>query len=340
MPRFRPVIISGGAGTRLWPVSTPERPKQFVDLFDGETLFGLTVNRLQAIEGAAPPMVVTGERHANLVREQLGVESPATLLLEPSGRNTAPAVIAAAMVADPDEVLVITPSDHIISDTQSFAGAVEAAISQALEGKIVTFGVTPDRPETGYGYIRAGTDQGPGFAIAEFVEKPERETAVRYLESGDYTWNSGMFVATSSTILGEAGTHCGEIVEAVRTAIDVMEDSRLGSAFEGAEAVSFDHAVMELTDRGMVIPIDVGWSDLGTYQALLAALPKDENGNHVSGPVTLIDCSGCFVRSVSSPLSVANLHSMVVVAEAGSVLVVPIDQSQSAKSLLEASPQP
>ena len=173
------MIISGGAGTRLWPVSTRERPKQFVDLFDGETLFGMTVSRLQQIEGAGAPLIVTGDRHAMLVKEVLGEESPASLLLEPVGRNTAPAVVAAAMMMDPDEVLVISPSDHLISDTALFARAVELAVNQAQMGKIVTFGVTPDRPETGYGYIRAGAAEGPGFAIAEFVEKPEPKHSCR-----------------------------------------------------------------------------------------------------------------------------------------------------------------
>ena len=335
MSKLRPVILSGGAGTRLWPISTASRPKQFVDLFDGQTLFGLTLSRLLSIPAAEAPLVVTGERFARLVRDEIGPSVDARLLLEPGGRNTAPAIFAAALSSAPEDVLVICPADHLIENTDAFRLAVVEAADLAQRGMIVTFGIEPDYPATGYGYIRAGDPVGAGFGIAEFVEKPELNMAAEYLESGGYTWNSGMFVAKAAVIVEAAEAHSANVLTTVSAAVAAMNGETLGSDFLDAEAISFDNAVMERTDRGVVIPLDAGWSDLGSYQALLAALPKDENGNYRKGEVALIDCKNCFVSSDSLPISLAGLEDMVVVVSSGVVLAVPISEAQSVKNLVE-----
>lgn len=332
------MILSGGSGTRLWPLSTPELPKQFVRLFDGRSLFDLTLARLDGIDGVAPPIVVTGAAHVGLVQEALeraGVEG-GQIVVEPEGRNTAPAAIAAALVADPEDVLVIVPSDHLISDVDGFREAVGTAAGHAREGGIVTFGIQPTHPETGYGYIEIGEAKGPGaFEVTMFEEKPDIEGAREMVADGRHVWNSGMFVALSGHLLDEAGTLCAAMARGVRDALPPGEGlvRRLGDSFRDVEADSIDYAIMEKTEHALVIPIDVGWDDVGSYRSLLSAVTRDGDGNHISGEVTTSDVTGSFVWSTSRKVAVAGMEDVVVVETPDGVLVIRLDQSQEVRDL-------
>lgn len=322
----------------MWPLSTAETPKQFVPLVDGRSLFDLTMQRLGALDTVGPPLVVTGAAHLAQVTESLvGVEG-ARVLVEPIGRNTAPAAIAAALMAGEDEVLLIVPSDHLIADPDAFARAALDAASAAEEGGIVTFGITPDRPETGYGYIEKGEPSGHGaFEVIRFKEKPGSEEAVVLALDGRHLWNSGMFMATSIRLLEEAQVHCPDVVTGVRSALKMADDPvlELGPQFADVEAISLDYAIMEKTDRALVFPLEVGWDDVGSYRSLLDALPKDEAGNHVDGDVTLLDVTGSLVLARSRRVAVAGLSDVVVVETPDAVLVVPISRSQEVRQLAQ-----
>lgn len=335
---LRPVVLSGGSGTRLWPLSTPELPKQFVRLFAGRSLFGMTLERLEGIEGAGAPIVVTGASHVDLVAAALGEGSAggSQIIVEPTGRNTAPAAIAAAMVADPGDILVIVPSDHLLSDVDGFRSAVGRASGQAEEGGIVTFGIEPTRPETGYGYIEMGESRGPGaFEVRRFKEKPDEGAAREMVADGRHVWNSGMFVARSDHFLEEAGTHCPDIVDGVRGALpsDEARVHRLAESFGDVVASSIDYAIMEQTHRAVVIPIDVGWDDVGSYRSLLGAVARDTDGNHIEGEVTTSDVNGSLVWSTSRRVVVAGMKDVAVVETPDGVLVVPLDRSQEVREL-------
>ncbi|HEX6300436.1 MAG TPA: mannose-1-phosphate guanylyltransferase [Acidimicrobiia bacterium] len=345
MTKLRPVVLSGGSGTRLWPLSTPERPKQFVPLFNGRSLFELTLARLRAISRPMPPLVVTGRPYVSLVRDALrnsGVES-ARVLVEPIGRNTAPAALAAALTAEPDDVLVIVPSDHLITDVSAFRDAVGLAADQAGNGNIVTFGIKPTRPETGYGYIEIGDQLGDrAHQVTRFKEKPGAAEAERLASDGGHVWNSGMFVARADHLLGEAESHCPDILAGVARALPEIGGvaggiaiDEIGETFADVEAISFDHAIMERTDKALVIPIDVGWDDVGSYESLLAALNRDSAGNHLEGNVTISDVSGSFIKATSRAVAVAGMSDVVVVETPDAVLVVPLERSQSVRELSE-----
>lgn len=335
---MRPVLLSGGSGTRLWPLSTPERPKQFVPLFEGRSLFDLTLARLDGIEDVAAPIVVTGAAHLDLVERALqtsGVEDP-QVVVEPTGRNTAPAAIAAALISEPDDVMVILPSDHLIAEVGGFEQAVGLAVGHAREGAIVTFGIEPTRPETGYGYIEIGNRREPGaFEVSVFKEKPTIEIAREMVADGRHVWNSGMFVARSNRLLEEARTHCPAMAEGVEAALPPGNERvhALASSFGGVEADSIDYAIMEKTDRALVIPIDVGWDDVGSYRSLLTAVTRDSDGNHIEGEVTLQDVTGSFINATSRTVAVAGLSDVVVVETSEAVLVLPLDRSQEVRDL-------
>lgn len=338
MSELRPVILSGGSGTRLWPLSTPELPKQFVPLFGGRSLFDLTVRRLDGIDGVGVPIVVTGSTHLGLVQQTLGTAGigEREILVEPVGRNTAPAAVAAAMVAQPEDVLVIVPSDHLITDVGGFRKAVDAAAGLAGEGGIVTFGIEPTRPETGYGYIEIGESRGPNvFRVGAFKEKPDLATATAMVEDGRHVWNSGMFVARAGDLLEEARAHCLPIVDGVAKAIPDRRDGvlRLGDSFAEVEPDSIDYAIMEKTDRALVVPIDVGWDDVGSYQSLLDAVDRDQEGNHIEGDVTVTGVARSFIQATSRKVAVAGLSDIVVVETPDAVLVVPLGHSEDVRHL-------
>ncbi|HZD23595.1 MAG TPA: mannose-1-phosphate guanylyltransferase [Acidimicrobiia bacterium] len=337
MPRIRPVVLSGGSGTRLWPLSTAEIPKQFTPLFGDQSLFGLTLKRLDGLTNLRPPIVVTGRRHLDAVTAEIetGPVATAATIIEPIGRNTAPAAIAAALIASPDDVLVLLPSDHLISDVAGFREAVTTASSLAEAGGVVTFGVRPTRPETGYGYIEMGAPKGEAFEVARFKEKPDVSEAERLAGDGRHLWNSGMFVIRAHRLLEEAAELCPDILEGVRSALPSATDGliELGASFQNVEAMSFDYAIMEKTTRALVLPIDVGWSDVGSYRSLFEMSDRDNDGNHLSGDVTVVDVTGSYLKSTSRQLVVAGLDNIIVVETPDAVLVIPLDRAQEVKEL-------
>lgn len=334
------MILSGGSGTRLWPLSTPERPKQFADLVPGGvSLFAATLTRLHGLPDLGPPIVVTGADHLTLVEEALsgaGIDD-SLVLVEPEGRNTAPAVGAAVAVADREDVLVILPSDHLIDDPDRFREHVGRAVALALSGSIVSFGVVPTRPETGYGYIEAGESIEGAHRVARFKEKPGVDEAAGLAADGRHLWNSGMFVAHSGTLDEEMARTCPGVISGARRAVGTAEDGvvRLGAGFANIESISFDHAVMERTERAVVIPIDVGWDDIGSYRALHGQLAKDQRANAVAGRVVLEDVEGSLIVATSRVVAVAGFTAVVVVETPDAVLVVPLDRAQEVRDLAE-----
>lgn len=337
MPVVRPVILSGGSGTRLWPLSTPELPKQFVPLLSDDSLFAKTVKRFRTVDGVAAPIVVAGaSQTANVLAAASEADVPLELtIVEPSGRNTAPAALAAAFSVDPDEVLMILPADHLISDTVEFVRAVEMAVAEAVSESIVTFGIRPTAPETGYGYIEMGQRRGDVYVVDRFKEKPGPSEAREFVADGRHVWNSGMFVVTAKVLVAEGMKHCPELTETVRMSMSGPDGAvvKLGQEFLEAESISLDHAIMERTERAVVLPIDVGWSDIGSYETLWEASEKDSAGNSVSGDVVLSDVSGSLVRATSRTVAVAGLSDVVVIETPDTVLVVPRERSQDVKEL-------
>ncbi len=339
-PTVRPVILSGGAGTRLWPLSTEDRPKQFLGLL-GETLFELALRRLEAIDGLAPATVVTRREHLELVNASSRASGVALgrVVVEPVGRNTAAAVIAAALLSDPEDVLIVLPSDHLISDLQRFRTAVGDAIALARDGYLVTFGAAPTRPEIGYGYIESGPRVGAGFRVARFKEKPDIEEAARLHADGRHYWNSGMFVFTAAGILAEGRRSSPEIVSGVESALPEQRNGtiHLGESFAGVPSVSIDHAIMERTSKAAVIPIDVGWSDVGSWESLWEHSERDMSGNVITGDVVVTEVTNSYVHSSSRMVAVPGVDGLVVVETPDAVLVSPKDRSQLVKDLA-ASP--
>jgi mannose-1-phosphate guanylyltransferase/mannose-1-phosphate guanylyltransferase/mannose-6-phosphate isomerase len=311
-------------------------PKQFVPMIGGRSLFDLTLERMAAIPDAAAPIVVTGAAHLPLVSEAVADISGARVRVEPIGRNTAPAAIAAAILAGEGEVLLIVPSDHLISDPESFAEAVGRAAACAEEGGIVTFGITPSRPETGYGYIEIGEPGRHGsYAVERFKEKPDSGEAEAMAADGRHLWNSGMFLTLAGQLLAEAAAYEEDLVEGVRASLagDHGEVIELGPGFSEVESISIDYAIMEKTAEALVVPLDVGWDDVGSYLSLLQALARDAKGNHVDGDVLMRDVSGSLVVATSRKVAVVGLSDYVVVETSDAVLVLPLSRSQEVKEL-------
>jgi mannose-1-phosphate guanylyltransferase/mannose-6-phosphate isomerase len=344
-----PVILSGGTGTRLWPVSREAYPKQFWPLVTGRSMLQDTALRA-AGAGFAPPLVVCSEGHRFIVAEQLaqaGIEE-ARIVLEPSGRNSAPAIAAAAVLneATPDAVLWIMAADAAIGDTAALHAALAAAAAAARQGRIATFGIRPTRPETGYGYIEAG-EKLPGtgeagheaLAVARFLEKPDAATAATFLAGGRHMWNSGMFVATAGTLLAELAAHAPEVLDAAREAVAQgtrdLGFVRLGAGFAAAPSISIDHAVMERTRLAAVVPCDPGWSDVGAWDAIWDIAAKDADGNATSGPAALVDARNCLVRSEGMLAAVVGLEDVVLVVTDDAVLACRRDRAQDVKKLVD-----
>jgi len=347
-----PVILSGGSGTRLWPLSRELYPKQLLPLVGDRTMLQETAARVDGIADVGAPMVVCNESHRFMVAEQLRAlgAAPGAILLEPVGRNTAPAVAVAALVAleaahesgaagSGDPVLLVLPADHVIRDVTAFQAAVAAGRVAAEAGKLVTFGIVPDRPETGYGYIRRATGDGPAFPVAEFVEKPDLATAVRYVQSGEYYWNSGMFMFRASTYLAElkqfAPAMLGACEAAVGAATRDLDFTRLAAdSFGACPGDSIDYAVMEKTRSAVVVPLDAGWSDVGSWSALQDALPRDASGNVTAGDVIAEGTTGSYLHSTSRLIAAVGLTDHVVVETKDAVLVAPRDKVQDVKALV------
>jgi mannose-1-phosphate guanylyltransferase / mannose-6-phosphate isomerase len=339
-----PVILSGGAGTRLWPLSREMYPKQLLALTGKHTMLQDTAMRLAAIGGAAPPIVVCNEAHRFTVAEQIraiGMQASA-ILLEPAGRNTAPAVALAALKAqaiDANATLVVAPADHVIRDVRGFQQAAEIAAKHAQDGKLITFGIVAHAPETGYGYIRRGEGSGPAYPVAQFVEKPPLDVAQQFVMSGDYYWNSGMFVFTASRYLTELANFAPDILAACKAALELAKTDldfvRIDKTeFTQCRSESIDYAVMEKTKDALVLPLDVGWSDVGSWSSLFDALPADEEGNVLQGDVMIYDTHDCYVHSTSRLVATVGMEDHIIVETKDAVLVAPKDRVQDVKDLV------
>lgn len=348
MTRIHPVLLSGGAGTRLWPLSRAAYPKQFLALLGEHSLLQTTALRVADPDLFAPPVVVTNTDHRFIVAEQLrtvGIE-PAAILLEPVPRNSAPAAVAAALhllARDRDATLLLLAADHAMTRPEAFREAVRAALPAARAGRIVTFGIAPDRPETSYGYILSGAGIGPSGsvrAVERFVEKPDADSARRYLADGRYLWNSGNFLATAATLEQEAERHAPELLTAARDAVSCsradLDFLRLDSdAFARAPAISIDYAIMERTDAAAVVACDPGWSDIGSFDALADALGRDVRGNAASGPVSHMDSTGTLAISTGPLIATLGLENTVVVATPDAVLVADGERVQEVRAVVE-----
>lgn len=338
VPLIRPVILSGGSGTRLWPISTSDSPKQFAPLFRSGSLFRQTMERLHDVDGVGDPVVVTGADHLSAVTEaaaDAGV-APSLVIVEPRGRNTAPAVVAAALSLPAEEVMVILPSDHLIRETSGFVDAVQTSAPHAIAGSIVTFGIEPARPETGYGYIEKGDPVDGAFRVRSFTEKPDIAEAERLVTGGQHLWNSGMFVVTAGFLIEQARLHCPEVLEGVESSMTEAVDGRLalGAHFGEVESISLDHAVMEKTRSALVMPIDVGWDDVGSFHALWSVSTPDSQGNVAEGDVILVDVGSSFIKATSRKVAVAGMDDVVVVETPEAVLVVPRSKSQLVREVV------
>ncbi|WP_246480870.1 mannose-1-phosphate guanylyltransferase/mannose-6-phosphate isomerase [Motiliproteus sediminis] len=342
-----PVVMSGGSGSRLWPASRAHCPKQFLPLVNGTSMIQDTVQRLDGLDGLCPPLVICNESHRFLVAEQLRAidQSHSGILLEPVGRNTAPAVALAALHAmrdGEDPLLLVLAADHVIQDQSTFHDAVRVAVEAATQGALVTFGIVPTHAETGYGYICAGEPERvgePSLPVSAFVEKPDRDTAQRYVDSGDYFWNSGMFLFRASRYLGELKRYQPEILSACEAALSTerpdLDFIRLDEfAFARCPDDSIDYAVMEQTDQARVVPLDAGWSDVGAWSALWDIADKDASGNVVKGDVLLSEVKNSYISSSERLVGAVGVEDLVVVETPDAVLVASKGRVQDVKEIV------
>jgi mannose-1-phosphate guanylyltransferase/mannose-6-phosphate isomerase len=332
MNRIYPIILSGGTGTRLWPISRIQMPKQLLPLVSRRTLLQDTVMRLNGLDRTMPPVVISSDIHRFIIAAQLqelGVK-PTIHVLEPVGRNTAPAAAVALRIIldlDPQGILLLLPADHHITDVEAFQEAVMLG-AELADGHIVTFGITPRAPETGYGYIRraAALDGSSAFTVAQFTEKPDSRTASEFLADGRYYWNSGIFMCRAHLLLEEMQNHCPQILacssQAVSASCRDLDFLRLDQAvFESCPSEPFDTAVMEHTSKAVLLPIDIGWSDVGSWAALWELGAKDQAGNVVSGDVVAIDTLDTYVHSEKTLVATLGVRDLVIV-EAGDAVMV------------------
>ena len=345
-PLLVPVVLCGGAGTRLWPLSRAQHPKQFLRLVGEASLLQDTVRRVDGMTGVGRTIVVTNEAQRFLVAEQLrDIGAAADILLEPAARNTAPAIAAAAFWAcrskgSAPPLLLVLPSDHVITDVALFQRAVQDGMPHAQAGRMVTFGIVPDRAETGYGYIRRGAAVAGGFGISEFVEKPDAATAAGYVASGSCYWNSGMFLFRADTFLERLAQLAPEIAgpagEAAAAAQADLDFVRLAAdAFRRCRADSIDYAVMEKSPDGVVIPLDAGWNDIGAWDALTRSQAADAAGNHCRGDVVSHDTRDSLIRAESRLVAAIGLDNMIVIETADAVLVAPKARAQDVKHIVD-----
>ena len=345
MSKIVPVILSGGSGTRLWPASRSMYPKQLMPLVGKNTMLQDTALRLDGMTGTSDEcLVICNEAHRFLVAEQmLAIDRNARIILEPEGRNTAPAIALAAFVVaeqDSDALLFVMPADHVITDTTAFQAAVAEGVTAATSGKLVTFGIVPTRPETGYGYIRASLDGPSAVPVVSFVEKPDASTAQQYVDGGEHFWNGGMFLFSASTYLDKLREFAPKIHENCQKSIKNRADAESfirpdAESFLQSPSDSIDYAVMEKTDAAMMVPLDAGWSDVGSWAALHDVRDKDDAGNTVDGDVEMHDCKGMFIQAESRLVTAVGLEDVVIVETKDSTLVVSKARSQDVKALVD-----
>ncbi|MFQ3595700.1 MAG: mannose-1-phosphate guanylyltransferase/mannose-6-phosphate isomerase [Sphingomonadaceae bacterium] len=343
-----PLLLSGGSGTRLWPLSRADVPKQLQAVAQEGTMLQETAQRVGARVGdfaCAAPLVVCGEAHRFLVGEQLlqvGIQ-PTAILLEPQGRNTAPAAALAAqhLAAQglDDRLLLVMPSDHLVTKPEAFRKAVARAVPAARAGRLVTFGITPSEPATGYGYIQPARTEGDVRPVARFVEKPDAATAARYLDAG-YLWNAGIFLFRADSYLAALERHAPDVAAAVAAASAQAQSDGLfvrpGEAFAGAPSISIDYAVMERADTVSVLPVEMGWSDVGSWDALWRVAVPDADGNVVRGEGALISCRDSLVRNDGGPFIAAlGVSDMVIVSTADAVLIAPRARAEEIREVVE-----
>ncbi len=342
MPKIQPVILAGGTGSRLWPLSRELYPKQLLPLIDETSLLQTTVLRVSQLDEVLPPLLIVGEEHRFITRRQvdgLGLGETCSILLEPVGRNTAPAVCGAveycAEELEDDTILLVLPADHLILRREAFQEVVTKAATLAGEGKIVTFGIAPQHPETGYGYI----EQGDGDSVISFCEKPDFETAKSYIEKGNYFWNSGMFAFSIKTFREEMEKFAPEMLSCMRES--VLLGKRDGNFFRldaGAmgrsPSDSIDYALMEKTDRAAVVAADLDWSDIGSWHALWEVSEKDAEGNVTQGDVLMEDTKNCLIRAEDTLVATVGLEDTLVIETSDAVLVAPLSRAQDVKKIV------
>ena len=340
--QITPVILSGGSGTRLWPLSRKQHPKQYLSLADEQTMLQATIQRLQGLENLGCPIVICNQEHRFLVAEQLqqiNIEKP-MIILEPEGKNTAPAIAAAAHYIK-DGLMLILPADHIIQDTQAFHQSINIAIKQAEQDKLVTFGITPVEPNTGYGYIEKSSEMVDQICkIKRFVEKPDLETAKQYLKDGNYLWNSGMFLFTAQNYLKELNKYNAKISESCKQAIEKAKQDydflRLDSAaFSESPADSIDYAVMEKTENAAVVPLDAGWNDIGNWSALYQIGEKDKNNNVIKGNAITTETTNSYINANHHMIATIGIDDLIIVDTADATLVASKDKTQQVKQIVE-----
>lgn len=345
-----PVIMAGGTGSRLWPMSRELYPKQFLHLHGEQSMLQETVSRLRGLDVCAP-LVICNEQHRFLVAEQLRQINQLSnnIILEPVGRNTAPAIALAALSAtinDGDPLLLVLAADHVIENTDAFHQSIQNAISFAEQGKLVTFGIVATGPETGYGYIQRGEESGnkdaPAFRVQRFVEKPNLATAQQYLESGEYYWNSGMFLFRAKRFLEELSKFRPDILAACQKAMATIHPDSLQDfirvdkeAFIACPDESVDYAVMEKTTEAVVVPLDAGWNDVGSWSALWEVNDKDANRNALTGDVFIHNSSGCYINTDDKLVAAIGVENLVIVNTKDAVLVIDKSQVQDVKKVVE-----
>ncbi len=342
-----PVILSGGSGTRLWPLSREHYPKQYLHLLNGNTMLQETILRLRGLKSLSEPIIVCNTNHRFLVADQcqqINIKNP-TILLEPVGRNTAPAILASAVQSlknRENAVLLILSADHVIRDIEKFHQAIKIGINQAEKGKLVTFGIMPNEANTEYGYIKVSESLTKNvYNVDEFVEKPDLPTAKSYLNQGNYLWNSGMFVFDAISLIDELTSHSPDIVKSVRKAVDNslkdLDFIRLDKkAFESSPSNSIDYALMEKSDNVVVIPLDIGWSDVGSWSALYDVSKKDKSGNVLKGDVTAKDTTNTYIHASNHLVATVGVDNLVVVDTPDATFIASQDKAHLVKSVVES----